>query len=158
MNNGVARMAILGVTVLSLACGAGSERQSLAPPLDPALVEQGRQIYGPECASCHGSQGEGAPGWREPDPRGELPPPPHNAGGHTWRHADGMIYQIVRDGWRDPFNRTDRLTMPSFRDKLSPPEIRAVIIYLKTWWTPEQRRFQWEESRGSPFPADSGPQ
>ena len=25
-------------------------------------------------------------------------------------------------------------------------EIRDVIIYLKTLWTPEQRQFQWEET------------
>ena len=63
-----------------------------------------------------------------------------------------MLYGIVRDGWRDPFNRTTRLTMPPFGDKLSPAEIRAVITYLKTWWLRAQRRFQWDESQADPFP------
>ena len=141
--------------MLSLSCGARGKQHSDNPPrLDRAVVEQGREIYGSSCTACHGLQGEGALHWRQPDARGELPPPPHNAEGHTWRHGDGQLYQIVRDGWRDPFNRTDRLTMPAFRGQLTPAETRAVITYLKTWWKPEQRQFQWEESRQSPFPPD----
>ncbi|MGH7702042.1 MAG: c-type cytochrome [Gemmatimonadales bacterium] len=156
MNRGLARSGVIGVAVLSLSCGAGSERRSDHPPrLDPAVVEQGRQVYASSCAACHGSQGEGALYWRQPDARGELPAPPHNAEGHTWRHGNGMLYQIVRDGWRDPFNRTARLTMPAFRGQLTPAATRAVITYLKTWWRPEQRQFQWEESRQSRFPPDT---
>ena len=63
-----------------------------------------------------------------------------------------MLYKIVLDGWRDPFNKTERLTMPAFRGILSPWEIQAVISYLKTLWTDEQWRFQWEESRDEAFP------
>lgn len=86
---------------------------------------------------------------------GELPPPPHNPEGHTWKHADGMLYRIIRDGWRDPFNKTKRLTMPAYGETLAPGEIRAVITYLKTLWTPEQRRIQREESRQQPFPPEA---
>ena len=63
-----------------------------------------------------------------------------------------MLYDMVGKGWRDPFNKTERLTMPAFGAGLSPHEIRAVITYLKTLWTPEQRRFQSEESRDQAFP------
>jgi len=66
-----------------------------------------------------------------------------------------MLYRVVEKGWRDPFNRTERLTMPAFGGILSPPEIGAVIDYLKTMWTPEQREFQREESRGNPFPPEA---
>lgn len=122
------------------------------PPLDPALVEEGRGVYAKQCASCHGAHAQGAPNWEQPDARGELPAPPHNAEGHTWKHSDAMLYRIVMHGWRDPFNKTERLTMPAFSGVLSPREVRAVITYLKTFWTPEQRRFQQEESRNQPFP------
>ncbi len=54
---------------------------------------------------------------------------------------------MVRDGWRDPFNKTKHLTMPAFGDQLSPKQIRAVITYLKTLWTPEQRQYQREETK-----------
>ena len=32
--------------------------------------------------------------------------------------------------------------MPSWRDGLSPNEVRQVIAYLKTLWTDQQRDFQ----------------
>ena len=118
-----------------------------APSLDP-----GRAIYQHHCASCHGADAQGVSHWQERDEHGELPAPPHNAEGHTWRHSDAELYQMVDKGWRDPFNKTKRLTMPAFGDVLSPEQIRAVITYLKTLWTAEQREFQSEESRNQPFP------
>ena len=127
------------IAVFSMAAHAGS-------------AELGRNVYAKHCASCHGVRAEGAPNWEQPDAQGELPAPPHDAEGHTWKHSDAMLYRIVMQGWRDPFNKTKRLTMPGFSGILSPDEVRAVIAYLKTLWTPEQRRFQAEESRKQPFP------
>ncbi|OGB26682.1 MAG: cytochrome c, class I [Burkholderiales bacterium RIFCSPLOWO2_02_FULL_57_36] len=118
-------------------------------------IGAGRLIYQQYCASCHGAKGEGKPGWQQRDAQGELPPPPHGPEGHTWKHADGMLYRIIRDGWRDPFNKTKRQTMPAYGQTLAPGEIRAVITYLKTLWTPEQRRIQREESRRQPFPPEA---
>ena len=123
-----------------------------APSLDSESVKSGRAIYGQYCASCHGANAQGAPDWTRRDEHGELPAPPHNAEGHTWRHSDAMLYEMVVKGWRDPFNKTTRLTMPAFGDALSAEQIRAVITYLKTLWTPEQRGYQSEESRNQPFP------
>jgi mono/diheme cytochrome c family protein len=123
-----------------------------SPSLDSESVESGRAIYGQYCASCHGANAQGAPGWQERDEHGELRAPPHNAEGHTWRHSDAMLYEMVSKGWRDPFNKTKRLTMPAFSEALSPEQIRAVILYLKTLWMSEQRDFQSEESRNQPFP------
>lgn len=125
------------------------------PPFDQTLLQHGRAIYQRQCASCHGPQGEGAPDWRQRNAQGELPAPPHGPEGHTWKHADAMLYRIVREGWRDPFNKTKELTMPAFRELLSPQEMRAVITYIKTFWTPEQRRFQREESRNQSFPPET---
>jgi|SRR6266404_144846 len=121
-----------------------------APSLD-----SGHAIYRQYCASCHGADAQGASHWQERDEHGELPAPPHNAEGHTWRHSDADLYQMVDQGWRDPFNKTKRLTMPAFDDVLSQEQIRAVITYLKTLWTPEQRQFQLEESQGHPFPSEA---
>jgi mono/diheme cytochrome c family protein len=121
------------------------------PPLAPAEVKAGRTVYRHACASCHGARGEGAPNWERLDAQGEMPAPPHDKHGHTWRHSDAMLYRIIQTGWRDEFNKTKRLTMPAFAGQLSPKEIVAVITYLKTLWTRDQRRFQWEESRREPF-------
>ena len=123
-----------------------------SPSLDPARVTSGRAIYRQYCASCHGANAEGAKNWQERDQHGELPAPPHDTKGHTWRHSDAELYHMVEKGWRDPFNKTKRLTMPGFGEVLSPEQIRDVITYLKTLWTSEQRSFQSEESRDRPFP------
>ena len=145
----MARLAWVGAIAGALVAVAGGS-EAAAPQID-----KGKRVYETQCASCHGKRAEGAPAWREPDANGEMPAPPHDRTGHTWKHGDGMLYRIVRDGWRDPFNKTKRLTMPPFGDQLSPNEIRAVIEYLKTLWTPEQRRFQRDESRKAPYPPEA---
>lgn len=43
--------------------------------------------------------------------------------------------------------------MPAFGDALTPDETRAVIEYLRTWGTAEQRELQAESSRSDPFPS-----
>lgn len=118
-------------------------------------LEEGKRIYQQYCASCHGIQGEGMPEWERQNAQGELPAPPHGPEGHTWKHSDAMLYRIVAKGWRDPWNKTERLTMPAFEGILPPAEIRFVVNYLKTLWTPEQRRHQAGESEGAPFPSQS---
>jgi mono/diheme cytochrome c family protein len=132
--------------LLLLRAGAVAAGEPVPPPLDPKEVAAGRIVYQKYCASCHGVRGEGEANWETPNAQGELPSPPHDADGHTWKHSDEMLYRMVSEGWRDPFNKTQRLTMPQFREQLSPQEIRDVITYLKTLWTPEQRQFQWEET------------
>jgi mono/diheme cytochrome c family protein len=125
------------------------------PTLDSNRVARGRQVYVQQCASCHGQDAEGAPNWEQPDARGDLPPPPHDDSGHTWRHSDAQLAQIIRDGLRDPFNKTPELTMPAFKDRLSDEEIVAVIAYFKSLWSPEHRRFQDEQNRRPPMPLPS---
>lgn len=146
---------IVVAVVFGLASQAGARGTEL-PSLDSKLVTEGHALYQQHCASCHGANARGAPNWQERDQHGELPAPPHDEEGHTWRHSDAELYQMVSKGWRDPFNKTGRLTMPAFGDVLTPKQIRAVITYLKTLWTTEEREFQAEESRGHPFPPETG--
>ena len=139
----------IGVVSTKTMAGAQSPQSKAAP------VANGRAVYEQFCASCHGARGEGAPRWQSPDRNGEMPAPPHGPKGHTWKHSDAMLFRIVQQGWRDPFNKTRRLTMPAFGGQLSRADTIAVITYLKTLWRPEQRQFQAEESRGQPFPPRS---
>ncbi len=158
---GKATMLVFGISVLLTACRGQIQPQtpgfnSISAPLPTAMplptldteeVARGRQIYLQYCASCHGPNAEGTPDWEQPDERGNLPPPPHDDSGHTWRHGDEELSRIIRDGWRDPFNQTPELTMPPFKDALSDAEIRAVITYFKSLWSEEHRRWQWEETQ-----------
>ncbi|PPI83515.1 cytochrome C [Marinobacter maroccanus] len=113
----------------------------------PVEVTEGRQIYEQYCAACHGGQGEATADWSKPDEKGEMPPPSHDESGHTWRHSDAMLFRMIAEGWRHPFNKTNRLTMPAFKDILTDQEIQSVIEYLKTLWTDDQRRYQQSESQ-----------
>jgi mono/diheme cytochrome c family protein len=123
------------------------------PTLDQAEVASGQQVYRQHCAICHGPNAEGQPNWKVPDANGNLPAPPHDDSGHTWHHADGLLYEIIRDGFRDPLKPPDSpLTMPAFGDKLSDAEIRAVIAYFKSLWSEQSRLFQWQVTQQQPFP------
>ncbi len=141
MNKGIYLLALLAAPVLAGVSGGAANANS--PPPEAA---QGRQIYEQYCAACHGWQGEGAANWKKPDKNGEMPPPPHDETGHTWRHSDVMLFRMIAEGWRHPFNESDRLTMPAFGESLTDQEIAAVIEYLKTLWTDEQRDYQAAES------------
>lgn len=113
---------------------------------------EGRAVYEAYCAGCHGLSGQGQTDWNRKNQQGELPAPPHGPEGHTWKHSDRMLYNLVAEGWRDPWNDTERKTMPAFQTVLTPSEIRSVVNYLKTLWTPEQREHQENESLKAPFP------
>lgn len=113
---------------------------------------EGRAVYEAYCAGCHGLSGQGQTDWTRKNQQGELPAPPHGPGGHTWKHSDRMLYNLVAEGWRDPWNDTEHKTMPAFQNVLTPSEIRSVVNYLKTLWTPEQRQHQEEESLDARFP------
>jgi mono/diheme cytochrome c family protein len=109
------------------------------PPLDPQRVAQGRELYAEFCADCHGPNGEGQPGWKTRNEDGSFKPPPHDNSGHTWHHDDELLLEIIADG--SDFSQTQ---MPTFGDELSDEEIMAIIAYMKSWWGPEARAFQWQ--------------
>lgn len=106
------------------------------------VIEQGRQIYADQCASCHGAQLEGQPDWKTPLPSGRLPAPPHDAGGHTWHHPDDILFRIVREGTAAIVGGGYESDMPGFADLLSDAEIRAVLAYLKSTWPERERTYQ----------------
>jgi len=153
-------MAVGISTVLLVSCGLGSNpaqpspaaTTELSPTLDAGDVARGRQLFLQNCASCHGANAEGAPNWTEPDARGNLPPPPHDDTGHTWRHGDAELAKIIGNGMRDVFNKTPELTMPPFKDRLTDEEIAAVIAYFKSLWSPEHRQYQEEQNQRAAMP------
>jgi len=142
MNKWIYSLALLAAPVFA----GASDRPGNADSV-PMEVAQGRQIYEQYCAACHGRQGEGAANWEKPDENGEMPPPPHDETGHTWRHSDAMLFKIIAEGQRYPFNKTDRMTMPAFKEQMTAQEIQSVIEYLKALWTDEQREYQKKESQ-----------
>jgi mono/diheme cytochrome c family protein len=143
-SSSVGRFATISfVALLSVATSIATAQET---PKLTGGEKPGRALYLKYCASCHGADAEGQTNWQKLNELGELPAPPHNAEGHTWRHSDTDLFKMIADGWRDPFNRTERLTMPPFKGMLRQQEIADVISYLKTLWSVEQQEFQREES------------
>lgn len=117
----------------------GNEDIPPVPTLDPQKVTQGQELYNQYCAACHGANGEGQPDWKIPSEDGSFKPPPHDNSGHTWHHDDGLLLEIIARG--SDFPQTQ---MPTFGNQLSDEEILAILEYLKSWWGPEERAFQWQ--------------
>jgi len=116
------------VSFLFLASCGSSQGDSRAAPVEP--VRRGEVLYQANCQSCHG----GATGGSLRDI-----PPPHNTNGHTWHHADQQLIDIVLNGVSFPAYESK---MPPFKDKLTEADVKAILAYIKTWWTDEQRHFQ----------------
>ncbi|MDA0735034.1 MAG: cytochrome c [Chloroflexi bacterium] len=136
----------LALLLTVTACGGGS----------PAFTEQvatgGRVVYQQNCASCHGLQGEGQPGWQITQPDGRLLAPPHNDTGHSWHHPDGLLFGIVKNGGASLNIPKFESGMPAFGEELTDEEIRSVIEHIKTLWQAGQRESQAEISQNFPFP------
>jgi mono/diheme cytochrome c family protein len=113
---------------------------------DPAQIALGEQVYRQHCAVCHGVNGEGqrpdAP--LQKDETGRFPAPPHDGTGHTWHHDDDLIIQIIVEGGMG--TPEDFYEMPAFGEVLTDAEINAVLAYIKTFWTDEQRAIQQERT------------
>lgn len=125
--------------VLALAATACERGPAEAPR---PMLEAGARVYEKHCSSCHGANLEGQPRWRERRPDGKLPAPPHDESGHTWHHADEVLFDLVKHGmarYAGPGYATD---MPAYAGTLSDEEIRAVLEYIKSRWPAQIREKQ----------------
>jgi mono/diheme cytochrome c family protein len=106
-----------------------------ADPTDSHQVALGERVYREHCAACHGPDLEGQPDWRSRRPDGRLPAPPHDESGHTWHHADEVLFRITKYGVSAlvPGYESD---MPAYADLLSDDEIWAVLAFIKSRWPP----------------------
>ncbi len=145
---------VTSLTLLAAACSdEGPNPLSNPPPggtadgppaLDQLRVEAGRELYGLQCAVCHGVDLQGDPDWKTPNADGSFRPPPHDASGHTWHHSDQLLTDVIREG-----SGLTPTVMPLFGDVLTQDEILSIIEFFKSTWGPEERLFQWEQTRAT---------
>jgi len=136
----------LAVVVLALLSGCSGLRVIPAPASGPDLG-RGEALYNRYCLSCHG----GPTGGSMMDY-----PPRHNANGHTWHHPDCQLKQIIKNGADEMTVRMRQMmappnapTMPAFKDLLTDEDIDAILAFIKTWWTDQQRNFQAQVTRAN---------
>lgn len=113
-----------------------------ANPGDQALVALGAKVYVKTCAACHGANLEGEKNWKQRKSDGTFGAPPHDATGHTWHHPDALLFQITKHGGAAVAPAGFKSGMPGFKDQLSDREIRAVLAYIKSRWSPRERQVQ----------------
>ena len=113
-----------------------------ADATSPDLVERGAVLYQQHCASCHGANLEGQPNWRERDADGMLPAPPHDVTGHTWHHADALLFDVTKWGSTAVVGSDYMSNMPGFAETLSDSDIWAILSYIKSTWPPDIQEIQ----------------
>lgn len=126
--------AIASVTIATFLSGLGRQPQwGQADPRNTRQVALGERVYRDHCAACHGTDLEGQPQWQTPRPDGRLPAPPHDESGHTWHHADEVLFRITKDGVSAlvPGYESD---MPAYAAVLTDEEIWSVLAFIKSRW------------------------
>lgn len=94
-------------------------------------VAQGAELFAAVCSGCHGPAGDGSIGQA----------PALDALDHAWHHPDAQLREWISKG--KPGLGT---TMPAYGDALRDDGVEAVLHYVRSLWTEEQRRAQQEVS------------
>lgn len=133
-----------------ISCG---QNNTTAESTMQVKIEQGKTLYNNHCASCHGKNLEGQPNWKVRNEQGRLPAPPHDETGHTWHHADQLLFELTKFGMVPPnIPEGYESDMPAYKDTLTDEQIWAVLSYIKSRWPEETKKMQRETTtRSSSF-------
>lgn len=130
--------------LLAVSSGNALIAQGTERPISLDLA-QGEALYAQYCAVCHGANLEGQPDWRSRNADGIYPAPPHDETGHTWHHADQVLFDYTRLGGEEllALQGIDFASgMPGFGAELTDSEIWDVIGYIQSTWPPRIREAQ----------------
>ncbi|HEX2863692.1 MAG TPA: cytochrome c, partial [Deinococcales bacterium] len=94
-----------------------------ASKTDPSKRKNGSQLFGSNCAMCHGSDG-----WGRGSSGKALQPPPANFHDprRLYNRSEDRLYTVLRNG-------IFGTAMPPWRDKLSDAEIRSIVAYVRSF-------------------------
>ncbi len=125
----------IGAGIVALQWIDASAGETLFPYDDPVAAASGKVLYEDNCASCHGADLAGQPGWQIPDQDGFMPAPPHDKTGHTWHHPDRLLFEITKFGTEAYVGGTYKSNMAGFDGSLSDEQILATLAYIKSTWS-----------------------
>lgn len=111
-----------------------TQAEAAIPFTDQARVSDGQRIYTSHCAACHGAQLEGQSNWQQRQANGLLPAPPHDETGHTWHHADDLLFKLTKYGPKSLAGPDYQTAMPGFEGVLADAEVWSVLAYIKAQW------------------------
>lgn len=142
----VAAVAIVGIgTDLFSGGGGGGGARALPVMPDTVDIAAGAELYAQSCATCHGAELEGQPNWRSPGADGLMPAPPHDESGHTWHHADSVLFNYTQLGGSAALALQGLefdSGMPAFGDSLTDAQIWNIIAFIQSTWPERQRETQ----------------
>lgn len=127
-------IAVVVVAGIGIWYGLEPDGSGGADPENPEQVALGKRVYAAQCAACHGVKLEGQPNWRSRKADGTLPAPPHDQTGHTWHHADGLLFTLTKKGGQAVAPPGFTSAMPGYGEILTDGEIWAVLAYIKSRW------------------------
>lgn len=108
-------------------------------------LEVGSTLYTEFCAACHGENLEGQTNWQTPGEDGRLPAPPHDATGHTWHHADQVLFEYTKLGGKTLLASQGvefDSGMPGFADQLTDKEIWNILGFIRSTWPERVQKAQ----------------
>ena len=102
---------IFGLSTISITSAA--ETVELKPN-DAVYVKMGKKVYLEQYASCHVVNLEGQDGWRTTKVDGMRLAPPHDKSGHTWHHADEVLFNLTKYGFKAMISEDYEVSMPVY--------------------------------------------
>lgn len=139
-NQGTAQNAgeTIDTSSISLEPKAGTERW-----YTPVEVTRGKEIFGENCAGCHGQNAESTTNWKTVAANGQYPPPPLNGTAHAWHHPLDVLKMVIEQGG-EPVGGV----MPAWGDRLSDRQIIDVVASFQSYW-PDDVYQSWLEREQS---------
>jgi mono/diheme cytochrome c family protein len=147
------------VAMLSLVgCSQENSSQALAKTTSPqkisnidtpprrtgfAQVARGGKLYLANCATCHGSEGQGEFNWKNPRPDGLNPAPPLNGSGHAWHHPKKILLQTIKYG-----SPGGKARMQPWKEKLNDQEIEDITAWFISKWPQEIYSAWYQRTKG----------
>lgn len=131
--------ALVSLAALSIFVIRSSSRPAItsvdrADPTNATLVARGEQLYATRCASCHGIDLKGQPGWPERQSNGVMPASPLDESGRAWQQTDQWLFTTIKHGGQATASPGTTSYMPPFAGGLSDGEIWAILSYIKNTW------------------------
>ena len=142
--------AILGACLVVAAAVASYFWTANAPVSDSGAMPDDVDLVAGQIGYRHFS-GRNQVNWRSPGDDGRLPAPPHDETGHTWHHADQVLFEYTKLGGRALMAAQGMefdSGMPGFGEQLSDKEIWNILGYIKSTWPERIREMQAERTEG----------
>lgn len=108
-------------------------------------VKMGDELFGKNCAECHGSEAQGTLDLKNSDREGFVPSPALDGSAHTWHHSFEILKHTIREGGAKLGGK-----MPAVGKNFSDNQLESIVAYFQSKW-PDEIYGRWEETNKKPM-------